>query len=140
MRKGQRITYFEFINYNMYSDPQLKIRRRSFPRSETQKALEKKRMTEAFPTLALAGTPPEGEEITAYDQAHLAVYLSLLYAAGEGHSEEKMALDILGIDATLEPERAYHTLHSHLTRARWLAASGYKSLLEDRPFQDPLSA
>lgn len=97
-------------------------------------------MTEACQTLELAGTPPAVEEITAYDRAHFAIYLSLLYAIGEGHSEEKMSLDVLGIDPVLEPKRARRTLHSHLERARWLANSGYKHLLESRSPEEASSA
>lgn len=82
---------------------------------------------------SLLTEPPVSESITPYDRAHFAIYLSLLYAAGEGHSEEKMALDVLGIDPAGEPDRARHTLRSHLERARWLAKSGYKFLLEDAP-------
>lgn len=76
---------------------------------------------------------PSEDYITDYDRKHLATYLSLLYGAGEGHSEEKMALDILGIDAAVEPARARRTLRSHLSRARWLATNGYKHLLKNRP-------
>ncbi len=93
-------------------------------------------MAEKFQTLELADEPPDLEEITAYDRGHFATYLSLLYAAGEGHSEEKMALDVLGIDLANEPDRVRHMLRSHLERARWLANSGYKYLLEGNPSRD----
>lgn len=83
---------------------------------------------------------PSVDYVTDYDWNHLATYLSLLYAAGEGHTEEKMSLDLLGIDPVLEPDRACHTLHSHLERARWLANSGYKYLLEGRARGDTSSA
>lgn len=84
----------------------------------------------------LADAPPVSETITDYDRAHFVTYLSLLYATGEGHSEEKMSLDVLGIDPAREPDRARHTLRNHLERARWLAKSGYKFLLEDAPSED----
>jgi len=74
--------------------------------------------------------------MTSYDRVHLATYLSLLYGAGEGHSEERMALNILGIDAKREPNRARDVLRGHLERARWLANSGYKHLLEDKLADD----
>jgi len=80
--------------------------------------------------------PPLVDEITAYDRAHLATYLSLLYATAEGHSEEKMAQDILGIDPVREPVRARDALRSHLARARWLAANGRNLLLEQTPPED----
>jgi len=78
------------------------------------------------------------EEITAYDRAHLATYLSLLYAIAEGHSEEKMAQDILGINLEREPARARDTLRNHLARAQWLSANSRKLLLE-HPSSDDLA-
>ena len=74
--------------------------------------------------LKIADEPPASESITAYDRQHLAIYLSLLYAAGEGHSEEKIARDVLGMDAMGEPDRVQRVVGSHLRRARWLAESG----------------
>ena len=79
----------------------------------------------------LAEEPPRSDDATAYDKAHLAIYLSLLYAAGEGHSEETMARDILGIDPAAEPDRALRVIASHLRRARWLAESGHQALLQN---------
>lgn len=73
---------------------------------------------------------PSPDSITDYDRAHFATYLSLLYAAGEGKNDQEMARDILGINPEKEPHRARHALESHLKRARWLAESGYRSLLE----------
>jgi hypothetical protein len=78
----------------------------------------------------LAVEPPESESITNYDRHHLATYLSLLYAADEGESDHEMARNILRIDPEKEPHRARQALESHLKRARWLAESGYRSLLE----------
>lgn len=78
----------------------------------------------------LAEEPPMAKNITAYDKAHFATYLSLLYADGEGHSEEKIACDVLGIDPTAEPDRAQRVINSHLRRARWLAESGHLTLLQ----------
>jgi hypothetical protein len=89
--------------------------------------------------VGLLDDPPMSETITPYDRAHFATYLSLLYASGEGHSEEQISLDVLDIDPVLEPDRARHTLRSHLERARWLANSGYKFLLEGQPPEDTSS-
>lgn len=83
---------------------------------------------------------PSEDYITDYDRNHLATYLSLLYAAGEGHSEDEMVLEVLGMDPAFEPDRARHMLHSHLERARWLANSGYKHLLVSQPPEDIPSA
>ncbi|MBZ0261137.1 MAG: DUF2285 domain-containing protein [Hyphomicrobiales bacterium] len=73
---------------------------------------------------------PSPDQITDYDRAHFATYLSLLYAAGEGENDHEMARNILRIDPEKEPHRALQALESHLKRARWLAESGYQSLLE----------
>ncbi len=73
---------------------------------------------------------PSPDHITDYDRAHFATYLSLLYAAGEGENDQEMARNILRIDPEMEPQRAHQALESHLKRARWLAESGYQSLLE----------
>jgi len=87
-------------------------------------------MDAPFLTLGLAEDAPVSDSITAYDRAHFATYLSLLYATGEGQSDEEMAREILGIDPVAEAERARRTLGSHLSRARWLAESGYRALLQ----------
>ncbi|MEP7173951.1 MAG: hypothetical protein ABI705_10730 [Aestuariivirga sp.] len=77
----------------------------------------------------LAEEPPGSDSITAYDRAHFVTYLSLLYSAGEGHSEEKISRDILGIDPIAEPDRAQRVMSSHLKRARWLAGNGRQASL-----------
>lgn len=70
---------------------------------------------------------PKGDHITPYDRQHLATYLSLLHAEGEGVSIEDMAREILGLD--LDPAASRSIVEEHLARARWLAASGHKHLL-----------
>jgi hypothetical protein len=87
-------------------------------------------MVPPFHRPEIAVEPPESESVTAYDREHFATYLSLLYAAAEGGSELEMARSILMIDPVKEPQRAQQALESHLKRARWLAESGYQSLLE----------
>ena len=87
-------------------------------------------MVPSFHRSEIGVEPPQSESVTAYDRAHLAIYLSLLYAAGEGESDHVMARNILMIDPEKEPDRAQQALESHLKRARWLAKSGYQSLLE----------
>ena len=87
-------------------------------------------MVQSFRRPEIAVEPPESESITAYDKVHFATYLSLLYAAGEGENHQEMARRILMIDPVREPHRAHQAVESHLKRARWLAESGYQSLLE----------
>jgi hypothetical protein len=73
---------------------------------------------------------PTADALTAYDEAHFAVYLSLLHASADGTSDTEMCRDILGIDPDADPERAKATLRSHLERARWLSTSGRQRILE----------
>jgi hypothetical protein len=78
----------------------------------------------------LLETAPTADALTAYDEAHMAVYLSLLHASADGASAAEMCRDILGIDAATEPERAKTMLQSHLDRARWLSSGGRQRILE----------
>ena len=78
----------------------------------------------------LLETAPRADAVTAYDEAHFAVYLSLLHASAIGVSDTEMCRDILGIDASAEPERARTMLQTHLDRARWLSSSGRQRILE----------
>jgi len=87
-------------------------------------------MSEPQHTPKIAEEAPSPDYITDYDRSHFATYLSILYAAGEGQSDEEISRNILEIDPTFEPDRARRTLRSHLGRARWLAQSGHKFLLE----------
>jgi hypothetical protein len=73
---------------------------------------------------------PTADAFTAYDEAHLAVYLSLLHASAEGTSEAEMCRDILGVDVAVEPDRARTMLQSHLDRAHWLSTTGRQRILE----------
>lgn len=82
-------------------------------------------------TYKLADEPPESREITTYDRAHLAEYLTLLHAVGEGWTDAEMARDICGIDPEIEPVRAKEVLVARLARARWLATHGEQLLLEE---------
>lgn len=71
------------------------------------------------------------QELTPYDRQHLATYLSLLYAEGQGTSIEDMAREILSLAPDLDPVTRRSIVEEHLARARWLATSGYKHLLEN---------
>jgi len=87
-------------------------------------------MSQPQRTPTIADEAPSPDHITDYDRSHFATYLSLLYAAGEGQSDEEISRNVLEIDSTREPERARRTLRSHLGRARWLAQRSHKLLLE----------
>ena len=77
----------------------------------------------------IADAAPTADALTAYDEAHFAVYLSLLHASAEGTGEAEMCRDILGIDLGTEPDRAKAMLQSHLDRAHWLSTSGRQRIL-----------
>jgi hypothetical protein len=70
------------------------------------------------------------DHITPYDRAHMAIYLSLLHASGEGLTSDEMARSILGLDPKTDPDGARAITENHLARARWLATIGCKHLLE----------
>ena len=80
--------------------------------------------------VALACEAPTADALTEYDEAHFAVYLSLLHANAQGAGDAKMCREILGIDAAADPERAAKMLRSHLDRARWLSSEGRQRILE----------
>lgn len=75
---------------------------------------------------------PKGDRITLYDHQHMVTYLSLLYAAGKGTRVEDMACEILRLAPDLDPIISRSIVEDHLARARWLAISGYKHLLESK--------
>ncbi len=72
---------------------------------------------------------PDSPQLTAYDEGHLADYLRLLDADGDGADWREIAASLLGIDPVTEPERAKMMLDSHLARARWMTEVGYAHLL-----------
>lgn len=78
---------------------------------------------------AIADEAPWSDTITPYDEAHYVVYLRLLDASADKASLEDMARAILGIDPTKEPDRAQKAVTSHLRRAQWMTAKGYRHLM-----------
>ncbi|WP_348627481.1 MULTISPECIES: hypothetical protein [unclassified Mesorhizobium] len=72
---------------------------------------------------------PDLAEVTAYDVAHLPTYAILLMAEAECIDWRHVARVTLKIDPGREPDRAHRAWTSHLTRARWMAASGCEQLL-----------
>jgi hypothetical protein len=78
--------------------------------------------------LPLADEVPWSDTLTAYDKAHFTIYMQLLDASSDNASEAEMADLILGIDPIKEPTRAQGALRSHLDRANWIVATGYKEL------------
>lgn len=81
---------------------------------------------------SLQDVPPQGDVVTKYDRRHMAQYMRLLDAAGEGASWQEAAQIILGLDTQKEPERARLVHDTHLERARWLSSEGYRQLAAGR--------
>ena len=81
---------------------------------------------------SLQDVPPQGAVVTDYDRRHMAQYMRLLDAAGEGASWQEAAQIILGFDTQKEPERARLVHDTHLERARWLSSEGYRQLAAGR--------
>lgn len=73
------------------------------------------------------------DSLNSRDRAHLAEYLTLLHAKGEGRSDAEMARDICGIDPVAEPDRARRVLAARLARAQWLADNAEQLLLDVPP-------
>ena len=74
--------------------------------------------------VSLKDEAPSVDILTAYDEAHMAIYLQLLYGSAEGHSVARLAREMFAIDAGIEPARAEKIVASHLRRARWLSDAG----------------
>lgn len=76
--------------------------------------------------------PPDGAALTAYDQAHLKLYLRLLDADADGADWKEVVEALFGICAKTDPERAARVHTAHLSRAKWMTQSGYSELLGPR--------
>lgn len=76
---------------------------------------------------------PDLQQLTSYDEGHLADYLRLLDANADGTDWREAAGLIFGIDAAVEPDRAKTMHDTHLARARWITEVGYAHLLGCQP-------
>jgi len=75
--------------------------------------------------------PPGGALLTAYDLAHLSVYIALLDAEkASDRSWHEAVATLFGIEAAREPGRARQVYEAHLARARWMTQMGYRQLAE----------
>ncbi|TWB87290.1 uncharacterized protein DUF2285 [Bradyrhizobium macuxiense] len=72
---------------------------------------------------------PSAPELTPYDKQHAITYMRLLDAEADHADWREVARIVLGIDPTLEPDRARGAFDSHLARAKWAARHGYRDLL-----------
>lgn len=73
---------------------------------------------------------PWSETITPYDEAHFITYVRLLDAEASAADWQDVAKIVLHRDALLDKDRTHRCWASHLRRAQWMAASGYRHLLQ----------
>ncbi|WP_050385868.1 DNA -binding domain-containing protein [Bradyrhizobium pachyrhizi] len=77
----------------------------------------------------IADIAPDVMEVTQYDIEQWVTYCRVLDADAEGADWREVTQIVLHRDPQAEPERARRAHESHLTRARWLARTGYRKLL-----------
>ena len=78
---------------------------------------------------ALKDRPPAHGAIADYDRIHSATYLRLLDAHDAGATWRDAVGAIFKLDPDSDPARLEQMHRSHLERAEWLRASGYRLLL-----------
>lgn len=78
----------------------------------------------------IADFAPNAPQLTPYDEQHAVTYMRLLDAEADNADWREVARIVLGIDPTLDPDRACRTFESHLARAKWAARHGFRQLLQ----------
>ena len=78
---------------------------------------------------AFEDEPPADTSVTSYDEGHLVTYLRILDAAAENADWREVVRVIFGVDPSIDPERSRKIYDSHLARARWMSAFGYRDLV-----------
>lgn len=78
----------------------------------------------------VADEAPSGNTIELYDKRHYITYLRLLDADAAGADWREVARIVLHRDPVAEEARSRHCWESHLARAQWLSAAGYRRILE----------
>ncbi|WP_374575983.1 DNA -binding domain-containing protein [Phenylobacterium sp.] len=79
--------------------------------------------------LPVQAAAPTAATLTDYDRRHVKTYLRMLDAVADGVDWREAAALLLGLDVAADPEKARATYDSHLARARWLSARGYRDFL-----------
>jgi hypothetical protein len=78
----------------------------------------------------IAALAPTDLILTEYDRAHVTAYLRLLDAAAASAPWQEVAQIVLGLETSVDPQGAHSTYASHLARAQWLVANGFRELLK----------
>lgn len=75
--------------------------------------------------------PPSSHDLTKYDRTHLKLYLRLIDADADGAHWQEVVQILFEIDPNVDPDRARHIYDTHLARARWMTAHGYRHLVRE---------
>ncbi|MCU4161593.1 DUF2285 domain-containing protein [Acidiphilium sp. AL] len=78
----------------------------------------------------IADEAPVSDHLTPYDEIHVIHYVILLDAEREHVPWDDVAREALLIDPAKERDRARRAYVTHLARARWMANSGWRQLLQ----------
>jgi hypothetical protein len=78
----------------------------------------------------IADEAPVSDHLTPYDEIHVIHYVILLDAEREQVPWDDVAREALLIDPAKERDRARRAYETHLARARWMANSGWRQLLQ----------
>ncbi len=73
---------------------------------------------------------PTSDSVTPYDEQHFITYLRLLDAETDGANWTEVARIVLHRDPDAEEIRTRRCWESHLARAHWMTAIGYRRILE----------
>src|SRR3546814_19392815 len=76
--------------------------------------------------------PPVSADLTAYDQAHLKLYMRLLDAEADGVAWEEVVQVLFGLDPAADAIRAAKINAAHLTTAKGMTATATWHLLRQR--------
>ena len=83
----------------------------------------------------LAERAPAAKSLTPYDEAHLVTYLRLLDANAGGEHTDAMTQIVLDANPALTESQARRAVTSHLKRAQWISAEGYRDFLKKPEIQ-----
>ncbi len=78
---------------------------------------------------AFLDEPPWDEGLTAYDRAHMPLYMRLIDAEREGADWREVVEIVFGLDPASAPERARKVYEAHLRRAHWMVEHGFRHLV-----------
>ncbi len=73
--------------------------------------------------------PPNEDEVTDYDRAHLKTYVRLLDANAAGADWHEVAAVVLGLDPDADAAHAQRIHAAHLARAQWMTSNGFGQIL-----------